>query len=132
MGDGPLRGELEHLANDLHMKHAIRLVGAVSYGATASYYGAADIFALPSTGRTESFGIVLLEAAAAGLPIVVSSLDTFRAFIKDEYNGLVTRLGDVDSLAETINRLLSDPALREELGRNARVTRKVETIYKLA
>ena len=84
------------------------------------YYGATDIFVLPSTGRTESFGIVLLDAASAGLPIVVSSLDTFRAFIRDGYNGLVTKLGDIDSLAETINRLLSEPALRQKMGQNAR------------
>ena len=132
MGNGPLRGGLEYLAHDLHMKHAMMLVGAVPYGATTSHYGAADIFVLPSIGRTESFGIVFLEAAAVGLPIIVSSLDTFLAFVKDEYNGLVTRFGDVDSLAETIYRPLSDPALRDELGRNAGITGKVGTIYKLA
>jgi glycosyltransferase involved in cell wall biosynthesis len=142
VGDGPLRGDLERLANDLRVNHAIKLVGAVPYDTTASYYGAADIFALPSTGRTESFGIVLLEAAAAGLPIVVSSLETFRAFIKDGYNGLVAKLGDIDSLAETINRLLSDAALRQEMGENARasirdyswenIAKKVEKIYEMA
>jgi glycosyltransferase involved in cell wall biosynthesis len=122
VGDGPLREGLERLANDLRVNHAIRFVGAVPHNATASYYGAADIFVLPSTGRTESFGIVLLEAAAAGLPIVVSSLDTFRSFIRDGYNGLVAKLGDIDSLAETLNQLLSDPVLRQEMGENARAS----------
>jgi len=139
VGDGPLRRELEHLADDLRVNHTIKFVGAVPYGATALYYGAADIFVLPSTTSGESFGIVLLEAAAAGLPIVVSSLDTFRAFIRDGYNGLVAKLGDIDSLAETINRLLSDPALRQEMGENARasvrdyswegIAKKTEEIY---
>jgi glycosyltransferase involved in cell wall biosynthesis len=139
VGDGPLRGELEHLANDLHVNHAIKLVGAIPYNVTTLYYNSADIFVLPSTGNTESFGIVLLEAASAGLPIVVSSLDTFRAFITDGYNGLVAKLGDIDALAETINRLLSDLALRQEIGTHARasvrdyswenIAKKIEEIY---
>jgi glycosyltransferase involved in cell wall biosynthesis len=139
VGDGPLREELERLTKDLGIDHAIRLAGAVPYDATALYYGAADIFALPSTGRTESFGMVLLEAASAGLPIVVSSLDTFRAFITDGYNGLVAKMGDIDALAETLNRLLSDATLRQKIGENARTSisdfswentaKRVEKIY---
>jgi glycosyltransferase involved in cell wall biosynthesis len=122
VGDGPLRGELETLANNLHLSHAVNFVGAIPYNVTPLYYNSSDIFVLPSTGNTESFGIVLLEAASAGLPIVVSSLDTFRSFIRDGYNGMIAKLGDIDSLAETINRLLSDPALRQEIGENARVS----------
>lgn len=142
VGDGPLRGELERLAHDLGVTQAIKFVGAVPYDATALYYGAADIFVLPSTGRTESFGMVILEAAVAGLPIVVSSLDTFRVFIRDGYNGLVAKLGDIDSLAETINRLLFDPALRQKMGENARdkvkeyswdkIARMTEKVYEMA
>ncbi|MDD5700802.1 MAG: glycosyltransferase family 4 protein [Dehalococcoidales bacterium] len=139
VGDGPLRGDLQHLAGDLHIAQAIKLVGAVPPNLTPLYYGAADIFCLPSTGRTESFGIVLLEAAAAGLPIVVSSLDTFRAFIRDGYNGLIAQMGDTDSLARVINHLLADQELRRKLGANAKervkeyswenIAKKVENIY---
>ena len=122
VGDGPMRAELERITSDLKLTQTILLTGAVTNDVKALYYNAADVFVLPSTTSGESFGIVLLEAAAAGLPIVVSSLDTFRAFIRDGYNGLVANLGDIVSLADTINRLLSDPALRQEIGENARAS----------
>jgi glycosyltransferase involved in cell wall biosynthesis len=141
VGDGPLRGELNNITNALNLTQTIKFAGAVSDDVKALYYNAADVFVLPSTTSGESFGRVLLEAAAAGLPIVVSSLETFRAFIRDGYNGLVAKLGDIDSLAETINRLLSDAALRQEMGENARasirdyswenIAKKVEKIYEM-
>ncbi len=122
VGDGPLRNELEKLSIQLNLSGYIKFAGFVPDEVKKLYYKAADIFTLPSTTSSESFGIVLLEAAAAGLPIVVSSLDTFRAFIKDGYNGLIARSGDADSLAQTINRLLSDEALMAETGKNARAS----------
>jgi len=142
LGDGPLRGKLEHMVNDLRLTQTVTLAGAVSNEVKALYYKAADVFVLPSTTSGESFGFVLLEAAAAGLPIVVSSLETFRAFIRDGYNGLVAKLGDIDALAEAINRLLSDTALRQEMGEHAKASvrdyswentaTKIEKIYEMA
>lgn len=120
LGEGSMQHDLHKIAKELNVVNDVRFAGHVVGESKALYFNAADVFVLPSTGRTESFGNVLLEAAAAGLPIVVSSLDTFSAFIKDGYNGLVAQIGDAASLADKINILLSDPSLKKELGANAR------------
>jgi glycosyltransferase involved in cell wall biosynthesis len=139
VGDGPLRSDLEKLAGELGISDKVRFTGTQVGNTKAMYYKAADIFVLPSTGVTESFGIVLLEASIAGLPLVVSSLETFRALVKDGYNGLETKAGDVSSLAGTIMRLLSSDELRNKMGENARacigdytwenIAEKTEALY---
>jgi glycosyltransferase involved in cell wall biosynthesis len=121
VGDGPLRQDLEMLAKKLNVGGKVEFTGMVPDDLKALYYNSADVFALPSTTSGESFGIVLLEAAAAGLPIVVSSLTSFRAFIEDGYNGLMTKLGDVNSLAEAMIRVLCEPALAARIGENAKI-----------
>jgi glycosyltransferase involved in cell wall biosynthesis len=123
-GGGPLFTELEGIVKELNLADSVRITGSISNTEKVLYYNAADVFVLPSTNSGESFGIVLLEAASAGLPIVVSSLSTFRAFIRDGYNGLVAEMGDVNSLAEKTARLLSDPSLRQEMGKNALASAK--------
>ena len=120
VGDGPLLPDLERLACRLNMSDKVWFAGHVSDEVKKMYYKAADIFVLPSTGVGESFGNVVLEAAAAGIPIVVSSLETFRAFIEDGHNGIIAKSGDIDSLAEAISRLISQPALRRKLSENAK------------
>jgi len=140
VGDGPMRHGLEKLAQELGISDKVKFAGRVADDLKALYYNAADIFVLPSAMRSESFGIVLLEAAVAKLPLVVSSLNAFRAFVKDGYNGIVTELGDTFSLAEAINRLLANPDLRRGMGENASISVKdysweniamrVESVYK--
>ena len=88
------------------------------------YYRAADVFVLPSTISTEVFPIVLLEASASGLPMVVSDLDTFKCIVDDEYNGLFTKRKDEGNLADAIMYLLENQNVRERMGKNAR--KKVE------
>jgi len=120
VGGGPMLPDLEKLAQKLNMPGRVRFAGHISDDLKKMYYKAADIFVLPSTGVAESFGNVVLEAAAAGLPIVVSSLETFRAFIEDGHNGIIAKAGDIDSLAEAISRLISQPTLRRKLSKNAK------------
>lgn len=139
IGDGPLRYDLEALAHKLNVSNRIRFTGPLVGKEKALYYNAANVFALPSTLSTESFGIVLLEASSAGLPIVVSSLNTFRAFIEDGFNGIVTQTGNVDSLTQSIINILSNSDLCEKLQKNSRnkikdyswhnIARKFEDVY---
>jgi glycosyltransferase involved in cell wall biosynthesis len=74
------------------------------------------ILVLPS--RTEGLPRVLLEAMAAGKPVVASDVAGIPHCVRDGYNGFLFRVGDANDLAEKLRRLLSDRALRERLGRN--------------
>jgi glycosyltransferase involved in cell wall biosynthesis len=120
VGDGPMRRELEALAEKLGVSGRVTFAGALVGDSKRFHYGAADVFVLPSTMNTEVFPIVLLEASAAGLPIVVSNLPTFDCIIEDGYNGLKAKLGDINSLAHAIATIVSQPSLGHTLGNNAR------------
>jgi glycosyltransferase involved in cell wall biosynthesis len=81
-------------------------------------YASSDVFIFPST--TDTFGNVVLEAQAAGLPCVVSDLGGPAELITDGVEGFVTRSLDVDDFAEAIRRLATDSELRRQMGDHAR------------
>lgn len=118
VGDGTLKTDLNDLANNLNLGNDISFVGFVDEKSKLLYYKASDIFALPSFH--ESFGIVLLEASACGLPLVVSDLEAFKAIINDGQNGLFTKMGDDDDLADKLIYLLKNDDVRVKMGNNAR------------
>jgi len=90
------------------------LLGRVSQEAKASFYHSVDVFCAPNTGG-ESFGVVLIEAMAAGAPIVASDLDAFRLVLRDGRAGELFPNGDPAALAAAAGRLLDDPELRQRL-----------------
>jgi glycosyltransferase involved in cell wall biosynthesis len=120
-GDGPERGALERRAVDLGIAERVDFVGATDRAATASWFRGADVFVLPS--RHEPFGIVVLEALAAGVPVVAADVGGVAEFLPDTP---LTRLADPDrpaSLAAGIEAILSrddrrldaDPAVSDAL-----------------
>src|SRR6184192_3950315 len=84
----------------------------------ATAYASADIFVFPST--TDTFGNVILEAQACGVPVIVSDSGGPKELVEDRTNGLITRSRDVNDFTQAIRSLATDPALRERMGRFAR------------
>ena len=124
VGSGGMRYDLEELSKRRGVDKYVKFAGFVEESLKPLYYKAADVFVLPSTMNTEVFPLVLLEASASGLPMVVSDLDTFKCIIEDGYNGIVTKRRDENSLADAIIYLLTNEDIRKKMGKNAR--KKVE------
>jgi len=91
----------------------ILLLGTVSEADLGGWYGAADAFAFPSV--KEGFGLVVLEALAAGLPVVASDIPVFAEYLDDGHSALLVPPGDAGALAGALERLALDPALRDRL-----------------
>ena len=103
-----------HYARTHHL-NSVKFVGRVSSADLPRYYRTCDVFCAPSTGN-ESFGIVLLEAMAAGKPIVATNIAGYRSVLDDSGEGLLVEPENELVLAEAIVTLLQDVALRREMG----------------
>ncbi len=103
-----------------HSVTDIEFVGYVSSEQLPGFYHNADIFCAPSLGY-ESFGIVLLEAMAAGLPVVASDIAGYRAVIADGQEGLLAPPGQPKALARALRQLLDQPCQRLEMGQRGRL-----------
>ncbi len=117
IGDGPYLSEMKRLLPD-----AI-FTGYLTGEDLADAYASADLFVFPST--TDTFGNVVIEAQACGLPVIVSDVGGPRDLVQHGRDGFVTKALDVGELAEAVRRLAMDPALRERMGAAARA--RVET-----
>ena len=116
----------------------VELLGRISDTEKTRLFATADVFVAPATGR-ESFGIVLLEAMAAGKPIVASDIHGYRSVVRRGEQGLLVPPQNPRALAGALARLLSDDGLRERMGASGRervrqfswenVTAKVEAYY---
>lgn len=93
--------------------------GDVSDEDVARYFKSAHIFCSPATGK-ESFGIVLLEAMAAGVPVVASDIEGYSGVVDHGINGILIPPKNPDQLADAIIKLLKDPRLRTRLSINGR------------
>jgi phosphatidylinositol alpha-mannosyltransferase len=97
----------------------VTVLGQVSDDVKSQVYRSVDVFVAPNTGG-ESFGIILLEAMAAGAPIVASDLDAFRRVLGDGALGSLAAVGDAEAFAHAIGALLDAPARRAGLARDGR------------
>jgi glycosyltransferase involved in cell wall biosynthesis len=115
-GEGPEREALEALAAEQEIAERIRFLGRRED--VPQLLAACDVFALPSL--YEGSSLAVLEAMAAGIPIVSSAIAGTDELIEDGRSGLLVAPGDAGGLAAALRRVIGDPALREALASRAR------------
>ena len=122
-GDGSVAGgerrRLEAVAGDSGLESRVRFLGAVEHEDLADYYALADICVVPS--RTETFGLVALEAQALGTPVVASAVGGLTEIIEDGETGILVADRAPQAFAAAIASLLDDATLRERMGEAARL-----------
>lgn len=119
VGGGPEAHRLRRLARGLGLDEVVHWLGDLSQQELAREYNRADVFCLPSV--QEGFGIVFLEAMAAGKPIVAARAAAAPEVVQD---GLVVEPEDHEALAAALLRLAREPGLKQELAERGR--RRVE------
>lgn len=121
IGGGPLEARLRERISALGIAERTLMLPSLPRDELAAWFAAADVFCLPSVARSEAFGLVQLEAHAAGTPVVSTRLTTGVPFVnQDGVTGLTVAPGDIAGLADALRTLVDDGALRERLGRQAR------------
>ncbi|WP_040867724.1 glycosyltransferase family 4 protein [Nocardia exalbida] len=113
------RGEEDRLRREAgKLAGHLRFLGQVSDEEKASAMRSADVYVAPNLGG-ESFGIILIEAMAAGTAVVASELDAFRRVLRDGTAGMLVPIGDSAALAAALHTVLTDEVRREALVRTA-------------
>ena len=109
---------LRALAVQLEIADLVTFTGAVRQTELPRYYGAADIFVLPS--HSESFGLAALEAMACGTPVIVSRVGGLKTFVDSGKTGYLVPWHHPEAFAQRLETLLANPALRDAMGEAAR------------
>ena len=116
-GTGPMESTWRRKAFNLGVSDRVTWLGAVPAEELPLVYAAGDVFALPAVARSEAFGIVQLEAMAAGLPVVTTDVGTGTSWVTvHEETGLVVAPSNAAALADAIERLLDDPERAKAMG----------------
>jgi glycosyltransferase involved in cell wall biosynthesis len=118
LGSGETEPELRAMAQGLGLAN-VSFAGFVNQSALPRYYGACDVFVLPSVD--EPWGLAINEAMCAGLPIIASSeIGCVPDLVRDGGNGRLFSAGNIVALADALRSLIADPVLRERMGQASR------------
>jgi glycosyltransferase involved in cell wall biosynthesis len=117
VGNGPLEGDIRKLVADLHLT-GVNFTGVASRQEIGKYYDQADIFI--NASWLDNMPLSVIEAFAAGTPVVTTSPECMPYLVQHERTGLLSPVGDEKTLAANVIRLLRDPALAARLAQNAR------------
>jgi len=113
-GTGPENAKYEHFVRDNKLQDYVHFLGFVRNEDLASVYRSCDVYCSPALGA-ETFGIVLLEAMASGVPIAASNINGYRQVIEDGENGLLFDPYSPVDIKERILSILSNDSLRDNL-----------------
>jgi phosphatidylinositol alpha-mannosyltransferase len=139
VGGGVLEGECRRLVHDLGICDYVSFPGRATSEELPGYYAGCTVFCSPATGG-EAMGIVLIEAMAAGRPVVASDIAGYNEVVTTELDGLLVPAGDPVVLSAALNRVLLSAELRAGLSLRARaratefawpgIARRVEQVYR--
>ncbi len=139
VGSGPLEGQCRRLASQLGIADRVFFAGRVSVADLPGYYVNCTVFCSPALGG-EAMGIVLIEAMAAGRPVVASAIAGYDEVIRDGVDGCLVSAGDPEALAATLTELLKSEPARSRLSENAlarvqqyawpEVAARIESVYR--
>ncbi|MCC8942023.1 glycosyltransferase [Bradyrhizobium sp. Arg68] len=136
VGEGREREHLEQLIRDYGLQDRVRLLGSIAESERVKLMRIADVFVLPSVTNAETFGLVQLEAMAAGRPVVNTALDTGVPHVaRNGLEAITVPPGDPAALAYAIETLINDTDRRRRMGQAARhraVTKYSTTAFKEA
>jgi phosphatidylinositol alpha-mannosyltransferase len=117
VGDGRDRSAVSALPPD--MRRRVVMAGSVAHQSLPAYHAGADVFVSPAVGQ-ESFGLVLIEAMAAGVPVVASDIAGYREVVRADVDGLLVPPGNAVTLADAVRMVLTNPGLASRLSESGR------------
>ncbi|HEX3581797.1 MAG TPA: glycosyltransferase family 4 protein, partial [Thermoanaerobaculia bacterium] len=118
MGNGELRGALEAYARERHIENA-HFIGFINQGEIPAHYAMSNVFVLPSL--YEPRGAVINEAMACGLPVIVTDrCGSIGDIVQENDNAFLYPAGDAGALRDTLDKIVSDDALRARMGERSR------------
>jgi rhamnosyl/mannosyltransferase len=121
IGAGPLDGSLRKDIVRRGLEGRVSILPPVAEQDLHAYYEACDVFVLPSTEKSETYGLVQIEAMASGKPVISTRLATGVTFVNlDGVTGFTVPPRDPRALADAVEKLVRDPGLCRSLGSNGR------------
>lgn len=126
VGDGPIRAQLEEQAKARGIAPRTTFTGAVEHQEIPAYLNEMDVF-VAVTRVNESFGVAVVEASSAGLPVIVSDVPGFREVVDEGKTGLIVPRDDVEATKEAIKKLASSADARVAMGKAGR--ERVQCLY---
>ncbi|HUV06628.1 MAG TPA: glycosyltransferase, partial [Spirochaetia bacterium] len=118
IGEGEERDALELLVKDLHLEDRVEFLGELPHHEAMEYMSCCDIFSLPSWN--EGFGVVYLEAMGHGKPVIGCRGEGIDGTVRDRETGMLAEPRSVESLADSMDYLLSNRAEADRIGMNAK------------